>query len=150
MQAALLAKEAKNLKSTSLSITLSDANAVAQHKLVTYLRKKFLKPEFNCNRDISTAIARLRTGHLKSMKIKTDAFRSYTVYEHYPTTQLSFEHLLNCPAITVVLTAAFQDLLYSDKIMDVLKTMLSIFGHIYFILHFCGNDNNTLKYSFFS
>lgn len=89
MQTDIFAKEARNLKPVSLSITLSDANAVAKHILSTYPRKNFLIPEINCNRNISTAVARIRTSHLKCMQIEPEALRSYTECEHCPITQLS-------------------------------------------------------------
>ncbi|GFX16245.1 hypothetical protein TNCV_4704991 [Trichonephila clavipes] len=55
------------------SLTLTDVDAVTKRKLISHQVKYFI-PEFNCNRVISTTIARLRTRYFKWMKISPDGF----------------------------------------------------------------------------
>ncbi|GFS87452.1 RNase H domain-containing protein [Trichonephila clavipes] len=72
-----LAKEARDIEHKCTTITLDDANAVAKHRIMNHIFKKPLATEFECPRIITSTIARLRTEHLKSMKIHPDKTRSY-------------------------------------------------------------------------
>ncbi|GFT01034.1 RNase H domain-containing protein [Trichonephila clavipes] len=67
-----LAKEARGIKHKCTTITLDDANAVAKHRIMNHTFKKPLVTEFDCSRIITSTIARLRTEHLKGMKIHPD------------------------------------------------------------------------------
>ncbi|GFX74710.1 probable RNA-directed DNA polymerase from transposon BS [Trichonephila clavipes] len=66
-----LAKEARDIEHKCTTITLDDANAVAKHRIMNHTFKKPLVTEFDCPRIITATIARLRTKHLKSMKMQT-------------------------------------------------------------------------------
>ncbi|GFW33687.1 reverse transcriptase domain-containing protein [Trichonephila clavipes] len=52
--------------------------------------------EFDCPRIITSTIARLRTEHLKGMKIHPDKTRSYVQCKHCPDLQLTPNHILEC------------------------------------------------------
>ncbi|GFW16692.1 probable RNA-directed DNA polymerase from transposon BS [Trichonephila clavipes] len=67
-----LAKEARDIEHKCTTITLDDANAVAKHRIMNHTFKKPLVTEFDCPRIITSTIARLRTEHLKGMKIHPD------------------------------------------------------------------------------
>ncbi|GFU92611.1 hypothetical protein TNCV_4795391 [Trichonephila clavipes] len=69
-QADNLDNEARN------SLQLSNSDAIARRKLISNPVKKHFIPELNCNRVISTIIARLRARHFKGMKISPDGQRS--------------------------------------------------------------------------
>ncbi|GFT01121.1 hypothetical protein TNCV_4055081 [Trichonephila clavipes] len=66
------AKEARDIDHKCTTITLDDANAVAKHRIMNQTFKKPLVTECDCPRIITSTIARLRTEHLKGMKIHPD------------------------------------------------------------------------------
>ncbi|GFV29277.1 probable RNA-directed DNA polymerase from transposon BS [Trichonephila clavipes] len=92
-----LAKEARDIEHKCTTITLDDANAVAKHRIMNHTFKKPLVTEFDCPRIITSTIARLRTEHLKGMKIHLDKTRSYVQGKHCPDLQLTPNHILECP-----------------------------------------------------
>ncbi|GFV32651.1 hypothetical protein TNCV_441431 [Trichonephila clavipes] len=57
--------------------------------------KKPLVTEFDCPRIITSTIARLRTEHLKGMKIHPDKTRSYVQCKHCPDLQLGMPNRRN-------------------------------------------------------
>ncbi|GFV89163.1 RNase H domain-containing protein [Trichonephila clavipes] len=59
--------------------------------------------EFDCPRIITSTIARLRTEHLKGMKIHPDKTRSYVQCKHCPDLQLTPNHILECPTVATKL-----------------------------------------------
>ncbi|GFX68050.1 transposable element Tcb1 transposase [Trichonephila clavipes] len=67
-----LAKEARDIDHKCTTITLDDANAVAKHRIMNNTFKNPLVTEFDCPQIIASTIARLRTEHLKRMKIHPD------------------------------------------------------------------------------
>ncbi|GFX30021.1 RNase H domain-containing protein [Trichonephila clavipes] len=77
--------------------------------------------EFDCPRIITSTIARLRTEHLKGMKIHPDKTRSYVQCKHCPDLQLTPNHILECPTVAtkllkmgmVPLRDSLRELLYS-------------------------------------
>ncbi|GFW20500.1 RNase H domain-containing protein [Trichonephila clavipes] len=72
-----LAKEGRNDDQLCPTITLADANAVANYRLLPHRYKKPLIVDFDCSRNLTSIIARLRTGHFKGMKISSDKTRTY-------------------------------------------------------------------------
>ncbi|GFW81194.1 hypothetical protein TNCV_4805621 [Trichonephila clavipes] len=92
--------ETSNIECT---ITLDDANAVAKHRIMNHTFKKPLVTEFDCPRIITSTIARLRTEHLKGMKIHPDKTRSYVQCKHCPDLQLTPNHILECPTVATKL-----------------------------------------------
>ncbi|GFX26601.1 RNase H domain-containing protein [Trichonephila clavipes] len=60
-----LAKEGRNDDQLCPTITLADANAVANYRLLPHRYKKPLIVDFDCSRNLTSIIARLRTGHFK-------------------------------------------------------------------------------------
>ncbi|GFW22426.1 hypothetical protein TNCV_1431771 [Trichonephila clavipes] len=56
-----LAKETQNSPQLSNRLILTDADAIARRKLTSHPVKKHFIPDLNCNRIVSTTIARLRT-----------------------------------------------------------------------------------------
>ena len=131
-----LAKEARDSPQTSKCLTLIDANAVASRKLTCQQGKKFSIPELNSDRTISTIIARLRTKHLKGMRISADGQRSYTrLCPHCPDNiQLSPQHILSCPAMLAKLfNISIEDpveLLFTDKAVEIARAVFDSFGDI--------------------
>ncbi|GFV41940.1 RNase H domain-containing protein [Trichonephila clavipes] len=71
-----LAKEGRNDDQHCPTITLADANAVANYGLLPHRYKKNLIVDFDCSRNLTSIIARLRTGHFKGMKISSDKTRT--------------------------------------------------------------------------
>ncbi|GFV64301.1 RNase H domain-containing protein [Trichonephila clavipes] len=98
-----LAKEARDIEHKCTTITLDGANAVAKHIIMNHSFKKPLVTEFDCTRTITSTIARLRTEHLKGMKIHPDKTRSYVQCKHCPDLQLTPNHILECPTIATKL-----------------------------------------------
>ncbi|GFW42395.1 probable RNA-directed DNA polymerase from transposon BS [Trichonephila clavipes] len=92
-----LAKEARDIEHKCTTITLDDANAVAKHRIMNHTFKKPLITEFDCPRIITSTIARLRTEHLKGMKIHPDKTRSYVQCKHCPDLQLTRQSHLGMP-----------------------------------------------------
>ncbi|GFX96141.1 RNase H domain-containing protein [Trichonephila clavipes] len=72
-----LAKEGRNDDQFCPTITLEDANAVANYRLLPHRYKKTLIVDFDCSRNLASIIARLRTGHFKGMKMSSDKTRTY-------------------------------------------------------------------------
>ncbi|GFW45835.1 hypothetical protein TNCV_4495551 [Trichonephila clavipes] len=80
-----LTKEARDINHKCTTITLDDASAVAKHRIMNHTLKKTPSyTEFDCPRIITSTIARLRTEHLKGMKIHPDKTRSYVQCKHCP------------------------------------------------------------------
>ncbi|GFU77945.1 RNase H domain-containing protein [Trichonephila clavipes] len=72
-----LANEARTLGPLTSSPTVFDANAVAKQKLCSNPRKNLSLPELIYSREITSIITRLRSKHVKGMKIRHDSSRSY-------------------------------------------------------------------------
>ena len=130
----VLAKEARKINPSPLATTSFDANAVAKRKLCHNSKKKFSLPELNYDRAITTTIARLRTGHLKGMKILPDGSRTFPKCKHCPDIQLDPTHVLSCPSISAALFKidlnCTRETLYSDKAENVAREVLHAFGPI--------------------
>lgn len=133
-RADVLAKEARDDPQLSNSLTLTDADAVARRRLLTASSQKHSIPALNCDRAVSTAIARLRTKHFKGMKIFPDGHRSYRSCPHCIDNELSPDHIFDCPAILAKLFRIHLDppnqLLYSTEVIDVARSVLDTFGQI--------------------
>ncbi|GFU21727.1 hypothetical protein TNCV_3123271 [Trichonephila clavipes] len=104
------------------TITLADANAVANYRLLPHRYKKNLTVDFDCSRNLTSIIARLRTGHFKGMKISSDKTRTYIPCKNCTEAQLTPDHILECPALTphiirlgmVPLASELCEVLYRD------------------------------------
>ncbi|GFX94094.1 RNase H domain-containing protein [Trichonephila clavipes] len=81
-----LAKEPRACPQSSNLTTLMDANPVASRRLINN-NFKYSIPVLNSNRTIASIIIRLRTKHVKEMKISTVGQRNYT------------NHCPNCPNV---------------------------------------------------
>ncbi|UYV72301.1 Transposase [Cordylochernes scorpioides] len=90
-QADDLAKEGRKQTLETSSITLKDANIIA--KLIT--KTKIPQPicNLNINRELTTTISRIRTGHFKGMKKNPDMTRSYRNCNNCHNTQLTPDHI---------------------------------------------------------
>ncbi|GFV70241.1 RNase H domain-containing protein [Trichonephila clavipes] len=95
-----LAKESRNDDQLCPNITLADANAVANYRLLPHRYKKPLIVDFDCSRNLTSIIARLRTGHFKGMKISSDKTRTYIPCKNCSEAQLTPDHILECPVLT--------------------------------------------------
>ncbi|GFU91578.1 RNase H domain-containing protein [Trichonephila clavipes] len=95
-----LAKEGRNDDQLCPTITLADANAVANYRLLPHRYKKPLIVDFDCSRNLTSIIARLSTGHFKGMKISSDKTRTYIPCKNCTEAQLTPDHILKCPALT--------------------------------------------------
>ncbi|GFT13539.1 hypothetical protein TNCV_3830211 [Trichonephila clavipes] len=133
-----LAKEARDIEHKCTTITLDDANAVAKHRIMNHTFKKPLVTEFDCPRIITSTIARLRTEHLKGMKIHPDKTRSYVQCKHSPDLQLTPNHILECPTVTtkllkmgmVPLRDSLRELLYSPDAPRIAEAVIKTFDGI--------------------
>ncbi|GFX95298.1 probable RNA-directed DNA polymerase from transposon BS [Trichonephila clavipes] len=133
-----LAKEARDIEHKCTTITLDDANAVAKHRIMNHTFKKPLVTEFDCPRIITSTIARLRTEHLKGMKIHPDKTRSYVQCKHCPDLQLTPNHILECPTIAtkllkmgmVPLRDSLRELLYSPDANRIAEAVIKTFDGI--------------------
>ncbi|GFU79650.1 RNase H domain-containing protein [Trichonephila clavipes] len=133
-----LAKEARDIEHKCTTITLDDANAVAKHRIMNHTFKNPLVTEFDCPRIITSTIARLRTEHLKGMKIHPDKTRSYVQYKHCPDLQLTPNHILECPTVAtkllkmgmVPLRGLFVELLYSPDAPRIAEAVIKTFDGI--------------------
>ncbi|GFW86859.1 ribonuclease H [Trichonephila clavipes] len=113
--------ESRNDDQLCPTITLADANAVANCRLLPHRSKKNLIVDFDCSRNLTSIIARLRTGHFKGMKISTDKTRTYIPCKSCTEDQLTPDHILECPALTphiirlgmVPLASELSEVLYS-------------------------------------
>ncbi|GFW72136.1 RNase H domain-containing protein [Trichonephila clavipes] len=116
-----LSKEGRNDDQLCNTITLADANAVANYRLLPHRYKKHLIVDFDCSRNLTSIIARLRTGHFKGMKISSDKTRTYIPCKNCTEGQLTPDHILECPALTphiiqlgmVPLASGLREVLYS-------------------------------------
>ncbi|GFV16505.1 RNase H domain-containing protein [Trichonephila clavipes] len=95
-----LAKEGRNDDQLCSTITLAHANAVANYRLLPHRYKKNLIVDFDCSRNFTSIIARLRTGDFKGMKISSDKTRTYIPCKNCTEAQLTLDHILECPALT--------------------------------------------------
>ncbi|GFX68356.1 hypothetical protein TNCV_2817301 [Trichonephila clavipes] len=133
-QADNLSKEAQNSQ-LSNNLTLTDADAISRRKLTFHSVEKHFISELNCNHVISPIIARLRTRHLKGMKISPDGQRSYNTCPHCPDIQLSPNHVFNCPSTlaklhNIDLKPTGHQLLYTPKVLDIARTVFDTFDII--------------------
>ncbi|GFU68421.1 RNase H domain-containing protein [Trichonephila clavipes] len=117
-----LAKEARDINHKCTTITLDDANAVAKYRIMNHtFKKKNLVTEFDYPRIITSTTARLRTEHLKGMKIHPDKTRSYVQCKHCLDLQLMPIHILEHPTVAkkllkmgmVPLRDSLREILYS-------------------------------------
>ncbi|GFV42602.1 probable RNA-directed DNA polymerase from transposon BS [Trichonephila clavipes] len=133
-----LTKEARDIEHKCTTITLDDANAVAKHRIMNHTFKKPLVTEFDCPRIITSTIARLRTEHLKGMKIHPDKTRSYVQCKHCPDLQLTPNHILECPTVAtkllkmgmVPLRDSLWELLYSPDAPRIAEAVIKTFDGI--------------------
>ncbi|GFU57435.1 RNase H domain-containing protein [Trichonephila clavipes] len=133
-----LAKEARDIEHKCTTITLDEANAVAKHRIMNHTFKKPLVTEFDCPRIITSTIARLRTEHLKGMKIHPDKTRSYVQCKHCPDLQLTPNHILECPTVAtkllkmgmVPLRDSLWELLYSPDAPRIAEAVIKTFDGI--------------------
>ncbi|GFU91524.1 RNA-directed DNA polymerase from mobile element jockey [Trichonephila clavipes] len=133
-----LAKEARDIEHKCTTITLDDANAVAKHRIMNHTFKKPLVTEFDCPRIITSTMARLRTEHLKGMKIHPDKTRSYVQCKHCPDLQLTPNHILECPTVAtkllkmgmVPLRDSLRELLYSPDAPRIAEAVIKTFDGI--------------------
>ncbi|KAF8778141.1 hypothetical protein HNY73_014895 [Argiope bruennichi] len=133
-KADILAKEARETPQLSYSLILTDADAIASRRLLPASFQKHSIPALNCDRTISTTIARLRTKHFREMKIYSDGHRNYGSCPHCIDTELSPDPIFDCPAILAKFFKIHLDsphhLLYSTEVIDVAKAVLDTFGQI--------------------
>ncbi|GFW36189.1 RNase H domain-containing protein [Trichonephila clavipes] len=94
--------------------------------------------EFDCPRIITSTIARLRTEHLKGMKIHPDKTRSYVQCKHCPDLQLTPNHILECPTVAtkllkmgmVPMRDSLRELLYSPDAPRIAEAVIKTFDGI--------------------
>ncbi|GFY28203.1 retrovirus-related Pol polyprotein from transposon opus [Trichonephila clavipes] len=133
-----LAKETRDIEHKCTTITLDDANAVPKHRIMNHTFKKPLVMEFDCPRIITSTIARLRTEHLKGMKIHPDKTRSYVQCKHCPDLQLTPNHILECPTVAtkllkmgmVPMRDSLRELLYSPDAPRIAEAVIKTFDGI--------------------
>lgn len=128
----ILAKEARDLNQPR-TVTFVDANAAAKRRIFDSKFSKPSIPDLNCPRHLSSIVARLRTGHLKGMKIAPDNTRSYVPCGNCSDAELTPEHIFDCQA---VIRSLFQlgdppqDLLYSMRAPELAALIAKAFGTI--------------------
>ncbi|GFT69136.1 RNase H domain-containing protein [Trichonephila clavipes] len=133
-----LAKEARDIDHKCTTITLDDANAVAKHRIMNHTFKKPLVTEFDCPRIITSTIARLRTEHLKGMKIHPEKTRSYVQCKHCPDLELTPNHILECLTVAtkllkmgmVPLRDSLREILYSPDVPRIAEAVIKTFDGI--------------------
>ncbi|GFV71361.1 hypothetical protein TNCV_3133521 [Trichonephila clavipes] len=133
-----LAKEVKDMDHKCTTITLDNAKVVAKHRIMNHTFTKPLVTEFDCSRIITSTIARLRTEHLKGMKIHPDMTRSYVQCQHCPDLQLTPNHILECPTIAtkllkmgmVPLRYSLREILYSPGAPRIAEAVIKTFNGI--------------------
>ncbi|GFX71942.1 RNase H domain-containing protein [Trichonephila clavipes] len=133
-----LAKEARDTDHKLTTITLDDANAVAKHRIMNHTFKKPLVTEFDCPQIITSTIARLRTEHLKGMKIHPGKSRSYVQCKHCPDLQITHNHILECPTVAtkllklgmVPLRDSLREILYSPDAPRMAEAVIKTFDRI--------------------
>ncbi|GFS51658.1 RNase H domain-containing protein [Trichonephila clavipes] len=131
-----LAKEARDMEHKCTTITLDDANV--KHRIMNHTFKKPLVTEFDCLRIITSTIARLRTEHLKGMKIHPHKTRSYVQCKQCPDLQLTPNHILECPTVAtkllkmgmVPLRDSLREILYNPDAPRIAKAVIKTFGGI--------------------
>ncbi|GFW00985.1 RNase H domain-containing protein [Trichonephila clavipes] len=137
-----IAKEARDINHKCTTITLDDANAVAKHRIMHHTFKKPLVMEFDCPRSITSTIARLKTEHLKCIKIHPDKTRSYVQCKHCPELQLTPNHILECSTVAtkllkmgmVPLRDCLREILYSPYAPRIAEAVIKTFDGIYVYL----------------
>ncbi|GFU48967.1 hypothetical protein TNCV_523291 [Trichonephila clavipes] len=83
--------------------------------------KKTLIVDFDCSRNLTSIIARLRTDHFKGMNISLDKTRTYIPCKNCTKALLTPDHILECPTFTphiirlgmVPLASELREVLYS-------------------------------------
>ncbi|GFW62086.1 hypothetical protein TNCV_1685171 [Trichonephila clavipes] len=93
-----LAKQGRNDDQLCPTITLADATAVANYRVLPHRYKKQLIVESDCSRNLTSIIARLRTGYFKGMNISSDTTRTCLPCKKCTEAQLTPDHILECPA----------------------------------------------------
>ncbi|GFX19497.1 hypothetical protein TNCV_2074061 [Trichonephila clavipes] len=96
-------------------------DALSRGESLPHRYKKTLIVDFDCSRNLTSIIARLRTGHFKGMKISSDKTRTYIPFKNCTEAQLTPDHILECPALTphiirlgmVPLASELHEVLYS-------------------------------------
>ncbi|GBN82966.1 hypothetical protein AVEN_179765-1 [Araneus ventricosus] len=63
------------------------------------IKNSFHICEINEVRNITRTITRLRTSHFKAMRIDVNGVRTHAQCSHCPDTELSPNHIFDCPAI---------------------------------------------------
>ncbi|GFX33740.1 RNase H domain-containing protein [Trichonephila clavipes] len=94
--------------------------------------------EFDCPRIITSTTARLRTEHLKGMKILPDKTRSYVQCKHCPDLQLTPNHILECPTVAtkllkmgmVPLRNSLREILYIPDAPRIAEAVIKTFDGI--------------------
>ncbi|GFU87211.1 hypothetical protein TNCV_1059231 [Trichonephila clavipes] len=120
--------------------------------------KKPLVTEFDCPRIITSTIARLRTEHLKGMKIHPDKTRSYVLCKHCPDLQLTPNHTLECPTVAtkllkmgmVPLRDSLREILYSPDAPRIAEAVIKLsteFSVIYCIYSWTREQQQQLSLS---
>ena len=100
-----LAKETRKLNNDQLPcvVTLKDINAAAKSKLKNKTMKLRIC-ELNTSRILANILTRLRTRHLRGMKIQKDGTKRYQPCRNCGSdTEVSPVHLFSCPAILATL-----------------------------------------------
>ncbi|GFV98243.1 hypothetical protein TNCV_4450001 [Trichonephila clavipes] len=91
--------------------------------------------EFDCPRTITSTIARLRTEHLKGMKIHPDKTRTYVQCKHCPDLQLTPNHILTVATKLlkmemVPLRDSLREILYSPDAPRIAEAVIKTFDGI--------------------
>ncbi|GFV25166.1 RNase H domain-containing protein [Trichonephila clavipes] len=87
---------------------------------------------------VNIEVARLRTKHLKGMKIHPDQTRSYVQCKHCPDLQLTPNHIFECPTVAtkllqmgmVPLRDSLPELLYSPNAPRIAEALIKTFDGI--------------------
>ena len=147
----LFAKEVWNFVQ-SLPVTSEVGNAVAKRRIFYQPFKKFSIPDLNCSRNSSSTIAKLRTGHFRSMEISPDDYsRYYAFCGNIPDTELTSDHIFEYQIIIACLFQLDeppQDILYSLPTPDQAAHFFNAFGSIEFSLTY-GHNNNKIYFEIF-
>ncbi|GFX20447.1 hypothetical protein TNCV_3488041 [Trichonephila clavipes] len=100
--------------------------------------REHLESRENVGAHQESTIARLRTEHLKGMKIHPDKTRSYVQCKHCPDLQLTPNHVLECPTVAtkllkmgmVPLRDSLRELLYSPDAPRIAEAVIKTFDGI--------------------
>ncbi|GFT81353.1 RNase H domain-containing protein [Trichonephila clavipes] len=128
-----LAQDINELLSTivarekSCTIQWVPAHVNIEHRLCDGPRKKWCLPELNLDRVVTTTISRMRTGHMRGMKIIPDGSRNYTeCRQALPGSSAGSVASLHCISVASTLfnidPNCCHDTLYTDKVSDVART----------------------------